>query len=456
MQKINHLYWRAGFGLSPQEWEEKKNWTINKALNDLFKQAQKARPLNNPSSLSNMNPNMMNKSALKELIEKERKKVGERNAEWILRMSSNNESALLERMTLFWHGHFACRSRSGHLAVNQLNAIRKHALGNFRDLVLAIAKDPSMIRYLNNQQNKKQSPNENFARELMELFTIGRGHYTEQDIKEAARAFTGWSSNLKGEYVFRRFQHDYGQKEFFGKKGNFDGTDIIDMLLEKRQTAYFISSKIYRYFVNTKIDEAIVRDLADGFYRSNYDIGQLMRRIFESPWFYEAKNIGHKVKSPVEYSAGLIRLLDIQFENQNGIIFLQRALGQTLFNPPNVAGWPGGKSWIDNSTLMLRLSVAAAILNQAEVAFRPKAEAEERVRKMGRLKATVNLGRFKELTAGIPDQQLFDYFKSYLLLADTKTSPMLFRRMMNGVKTREQLIQRGLVFFTSLPEFQMC
>lgn len=456
MQKINHLYWRAGFGLSPAEWETKKDWPLSKAVDELFEQARQARSLSYKSSLPIANPRTMSKEQVTEIRKKERRKVGEENAAWIMRMSQVDEAALLERMSLFWHGHFACRTRSGLLAVQQLNAIRQHALGNFKDLVLAMAKDPSMIRFLNNQQNRKQSPNENFARELMELFTIGRGHYSERDIKEAARAFTGWSSNFKGEFVFKTFQHDYGQKSFMGKQGTFDGSDIIDMLLEQQQTAYFITSKIYRYFVNSKTDESKVRYLADSFYASGYDIGHLMRQIFEADWFYDPKNTGHKVKSPVDYTAGLIRLLNLKFEESNSLLFLQNALGQTLFNPPNVAGWPGGKSWIDNATLMMRLNLGAFVLNSANFQFQPKAKAEEPMRRMGRLKANVDLSAMLKATENIDDRQLFEYFKAYLLLADSKVSSMQFRRMMAGVQSREELVRRGLVFFTSLPEYQLC
>ncbi len=456
MQKINHLYWRAGFGLSPSEWEEKKDWPTSKAVDELFRQARKAKELPNPGSSFSDDPRMMDKSQRKALLEQELQKAGQSNAAWLERMSQPEEPALLERMSLFWHGHFACRSRSGQLAVGQLNAIRQHALGNFRDLLLAIAQDPSMIRFLNNQQNKKQSPNENFARELMELFTIGRGHYSEQDIKEAARAFTGWSSNFQGEFVFRRFQHDYDQKNFFGKKGNFNGDDIIYILLEQKQTAYFIADKIYRYFVNQTPEERIVRNLAEDFYASDYNIGRLMRQIFESSWFYDPGNIGHKVKSPVEFTAGLMRLLGLRFGDHTGVLFVQRALGQILFNPPNVAGWPGGKSWIDNSTLMLRLSIPAFILNQMNFNFQPKAMAEERVQQLNRLKATINMAPLEAATGKVPDQQLFDYFKNYLLLADTKTTSMLFRRMVAGADNRDELLRRALVFFTSLPEYQLC
>ena len=317
MEKIKHLHWRAGFGLSPKEWSERKNWSVRKAVNFLFKEARQAREIEAPELVA-ANPIGMNEEERRERRKKERQRVIEINVEWLERMGSPDSPALLERMSLFWHGHFACRTTNGALAANQLNTIRTHALGNFRDLVLAIAKDPSMIRYLNNQQNRKQKPNENFARELMELFTIGRGNYTEQDIKEAARAFTGWSSNLAGAYVFRPGQHDFGTKTFFGKTGRFNGEDIIDLILERRETAHFIATKVFRYFVHEQVNEARVQELADTFYEANYDISTLMRSLFESEWFYDTAYIGAKIKSPTELMAGMIRALNVQFKQKTG------------------------------------------------------------------------------------------------------------------------------------------
>ena len=210
MEKIKHLYGRAGFGLSIGEWEQKRKLSVSQAVNELFTKALATPPLSPPNDPDVEGFLQMSEKDKAESRKKERRLVVLQSAAWIKRMSDEKESPLLERMTLFWHGHFACQSKTSAMAGNQLNTIRKHALGNFRELVLAIAKDPSMIRFLNNQQNRKQKPNENFARELMELFTIGRGNYTEKDIKEAARAFTGWSSTAKGEFIFRARVHDYG------------------------------------------------------------------------------------------------------------------------------------------------------------------------------------------------------------------------------------------------------
>lgn len=451
MSKIKHLYWRAGFGLSPQEWEERKNWRITKAVDQLFKEAKAAGPL------QALNVSSVTSKPTKEQRKMERKRVGRQNTAWLVRMANPNESALMERMSLFWHGHFACSSKLSKLAFNQINAIREHALGNFRDLVLAVAKDPSMIRYLNNQQNKKNKPNENFARELMELFTIGRGNYTEQDIKEAARAFTGWSSNLGGKFVFRRRQHDFGSKTFMGKTGKFDGDEIIDIILEQRATAQFICTKIYRYFVNEKVDTRIVNRLADQFYKSDYNIEALMRSIFTSDWFYDKKNIGIKIKSPVDLVVGMSRGLNIQYDNEQALIFAQKALGQVLFNPPNVAGWAGGKAWIDNSTMMLRLNLVTYLLYASDVDFRTKSDlkASSRNKAMRKLEANVNLVPLQQMLSTNDKERTIEELSDFLLQRDPAVDKKLIQQYAQS-GTDQDFIKMAIARITSLPEYQLC
>ncbi|MEZ5040909.1 MAG: DUF1800 domain-containing protein [Saprospiraceae bacterium] len=457
MENINHLYWRAGFGLSMPEWKEKRNWSTQQAVQQLFDVAQQKGPITpQAEALTTFDPNMT-ESSKAERLKQEKRLVVLQSSDWIKRMASTEESPFLERMCLFWHGHFACQTKIAALATNQLNTIRQHALGHFRDLLLAITKDASMIRFLNNQQNKKQKPNENFARELMELFTIGRGHYSETDIKEAARAFTGWSSDLNGAFVFRPALHDYGSKTFFGKNGRFDGTDIIDLILEKRETAVFLTQKIYRYFVNEKLDHRIVEDLAKQFYDSDYHIGQLMRTIFTSDWFYLPANKGVKIKSPVALIAGMIRSLNIQFENELALVFIQKSLGQSLFNPPNVAGWPGHKNWIDNSTLLLRLNLPAFLFNSQEVNFRLKEEFEatQRNKATQRLAATVDLQPIYEHLKGKPLEQQLALLSTFFLLQASPPSIDLFRQMTRG-KTEEEALKLLVMGILSLPSYQMC
>jgi len=457
MDKIKHLYGRAGFGLSLKEWERKQQWSVSQAVDELFKQAQTASPFSTPAPPDVAGYLQMSEMNKAETRKKERRLVVLQSVDWIKRMSSENYSPFLERMSLFWHGHFACQSKTSTLAGNQLNTIRTHALGSFRELVLAIAQDPSMIRFLNNQQNRKQKPNENFARELMELFTIGRGNYTENDIKEAARAFTGWSSTPKGKFIFRSGIHDYGRKTFFGKTGRFDGTDIIDIILSKEETARFIVRKIYRYFVNEQINERHVHDLAKSFYASDYNIEKLMRKIFLSDWFYDKINRGSKIKSPVDLLAGMLKNLHIEFQNELALAFLQRSLGQSLFNPPNVAGWPGNKSWVDNSTLMIRLNLPAYLLSSKEVNFKLKEEFEARKQNKitKRLSAAVDLSPIFKQMKGKSLKEQVDYLSNYLLPAKPQAPLQLFERITRG-QSPEQATKLLLLGIMSLPEYQMC
>ena len=458
-QRLQHLYWRAGFGMSPKEWSSKKKCSTQKAIDELFKNAHQAsqRKISKNGDQVKSSKNKMSSEADKRKERQQNKiRIKAHNTDWVLRMGNPDESALLEKMTLFWHGHFACTTKVPSWARKQLNTIRQHALGNFRALVLAIAKDGSMIRFLNNQQNKKRNPNENFARELMELFTIGRGNYAEKDVKEAARAFTGWSSNLKGDFVFKKRQHDFGQKIFFGKKGKWDGDDIIDMILEKRETSEFIARKVYRFFVNEKIDERNVKYLAQVFYDSNYDIEKLMRAIFESKWFFEEKNVGIKIKSPVELLAGMIRTFEVDFKNPTALIFIEKALGQVLFDPPNVAGWAGGKSWIDNSTLMLRLNLANVLFQNSDLNIKIKEafEAQKRNKRKRNVQASVNFTPFYNLFKRENEKLLLDKMSGFILQTKGKLNEATFKNFVIK-KNKEDLIKSMCLRIMSLPEYQL-
>ncbi len=456
-RKIKHLYHRAGFGLTIAEEKRLKNKSITKAVEELFRDAGKPSAFSSNDKVDSYYADKTKrpgKSEKQEFKMQSRKLTALIGTDWVQRMALG-DSPLLDRMMLFWHGHFACRTILAHLVKKQLNALEKNALGNFRDLLMAIAKDGSMIRYLNNQQNNKRTPNENFARELMELFTIGRGNYTEGDVKEAARAFTGWKSDFQGNFKFTKHQHDYGSKTFMGKTGNFDGTDIIDIILEKRETSEFIAGKVYRYFVNPKEDQGRVKEIAKVFYDSGYDIAKMMRHIFTADWFYDERNIGAKIKSPVELMAGLVKTLHLDVKNPQGILFFQKALGQTLFNPPNVAGWRGDRAWIDNSTLMMRLNLPTYILSSAQVNMRGKTELESSGRKklFQKLQVTADLSAYqKEFGADSPKEmarQLSDFF----LQAKTKNTALLTVKLpSSGADQTKTIIQRIL----SLPEYQMC
>jgi uncharacterized protein (DUF1800 family) len=267
-------------------------------------------------------------------------------------------SPLTEKMTLFWHNHFATsqqKVRYGQLMYRQNLTLRKHALGNFGQLLKDIARDPAMVVYLDSAQNRRGQPNENFAREVMELFTLGEGQYSEQDIKEVARAFTGWSVDRdNGEFMFRRFAHDGGVKTVFGRTGRFDGNDVLDMLLERPQTAEFITTKLWKEFVSPTPDMEEVHRLARIFRNSRYDTSVLMRGLLTSDAFYAAENRATLVKSPVEFVVGTLKQFNIETTYLRPFVFAAAGLGQNVMSPPNVKGWPGGEAWINSTSLLGR------------------------------------------------------------------------------------------------------
>lgn len=358
LQKNKHLLLRAGFGANLSQIKNLDQVSLTEiwkklATNDplIPIQLKEAGPDFDYQQLSKMDADMK-----KEIQKKNRRSNLEINLKFLNQMV-HSEDQLREKMAFFWHGHFATRVVNSRFNLQLLNTIREKSLGNFGDLLKAVSQSPAMLQFLNNQQNKKGHPNENFAREVMELFTLGRGNYTEKDVQEGARAFTGWSFLPDGSFFERPRQHDFGPKTFLGKTGNFDGNDALNIILEQKGTAKFIVTKIYKFFVNEKINTGIVEHLSDQFYDSKYDIKKLMTEIFTSKWFYNEENIGTKIKSPIELMAGIMRTLPMELEKPESLIVYQKLLGQMLLYPPNVAGWPSGNSWIDSSTLMLRLQI---------------------------------------------------------------------------------------------------
>ncbi len=264
---------------------------------------------------------------------------------------------LEEKMTLFWHGHFATsetKVRDYRKLLRQNRTLREHATGNFRDLLMAVMRDPAMLVYLDNGQNIKDHPNENFGRELLELFTMGVGNYTERDIREASRAFTGWTNDAV-EFRFDRDKHDDGTKEFLGQRGAFGGDDIVDIILAQPVTAEFVSSKLYRFFVREDLSATTKTRLARVFREADYELKPLLGAIFLSRDFYSDPSVATQIKSPVQLLVSTYRKLGLSgaptipdFNAQS------RRLGQALLYPPNVAGWSGGRTWITPATLLER------------------------------------------------------------------------------------------------------
>jgi len=296
---------------------------------------------------------------------------------WWVEEMIRTPSPLTERMTLFWHNHFVSGQQKVKLAqlmYRQNVTLRANALGRFGDLLHAVARDPAMVIYLDNAQNRKGTPNENFAREVMELFTLGEGHYGEQDIKEAARAFTGWSLDRDtGQFVFRRFIHDYGQKTVLGKTGNLDGDDVLDILLARPETAEFVTAKLWREFVSPDPDEAEVKRIAARFRDSRYDIKVALQALLTSDAFYAAEHRGVLVKSPVDLVVGTLHQFGMRPGEPVPFAVAAAAMGQNLFAPPNVKGWPGGEAWINTSTLLARKAFLDRLFRADDAAGRTDA-----------------------------------------------------------------------------------
>lgn len=273
---------------------------------------------------------------------------------WLFRMQ-REQWPLREKMTLFWHGHFATSFRkveNMRLMQQQNETLRQNALGDFRDLVLAVSRDPAMIVWLDNQENVKGRPNENYARELMELFTLGEGNYTERDVQEAARAFTGWHQDER-QFVFNRDMHDFGSKFILGQRGNFDGEDVVDIVLQQPQSKRFLATKLVKYFVTPKPSEELVAEAAQVLTDCNLEVKWFLRTLLLSRAFHAPETRYSLIKSPVEYVIGALRDLDAMFPGQELAEMMSR-MGQELYAPPSVKGWDGGRDWVSSNAWLAR------------------------------------------------------------------------------------------------------
>ena len=454
-KELQHLYWRAGFGLNPKTLlSNTKN--REDVVNALFENSKPFLPIDvdlsyrdgiTQEDLKNY-PNLA-----KEIKDKDNKKILDLNYEWINRLK-NTKELLRERMTLFWANHFVCRDRNPLYAQYYNNTLRYFALGDFRNFVKSISKEAAMLRYLNGKQNRKNRPNENFARELMELFTLGEGWYSEKDIKESARAFTGYTHNFEGDFNRNQKHHDNETKLFFNKIGNYDGDDIIDIILENKQCARFVSDKIYRYFVNPNPNTAHINAMADVFYK-DYNIENLMRYVFMADWFYNEAHIGAKIKSPIDFLIGMVNTVPVTFKSQRSLLIIQRLLGQSLLNPPNVAGWKGDKGWVDANTIMVRLKLPSVVLNNAVISLKGNGGFNDT---FGEAYVYKNQGKLRFKT--VPDWDTFsknyssvktENLEEYLIQGAINKGTADYLGTLSKTSKKEYCIQ-----LMSLPEYQMC
>ena len=369
-----HLMRRAGFGASRDELEERVAKGYEATVEELLEPEVNGIPpfhegilyrhfqgFRNPGNPLNMQSN------------------------WMYRMI-NTPRPLEEKMVLFWHHVFATgysKVDNGNQMLAQIETFRRYALGNYRDILVELSKDPAMIFWLDNNENHKHAPNENWGRELLELFSMGQGNYTEEDVKECARAFTGWTISNRlprnpygrflWEFEYREDDHDDTEKMFLGHRGRFNGEDIIDIVIRQPATARFIARHLYNFFVADEVqvpswqdvaprDPAAVNIIGDAFISSGYDIRSTLKMLFNSDFFKDEAVRFAKVKSPAELIAGTMRLVGEFRYPKPGITALAEECnyqGQALLDPPSVEGWHTGGEWIDSGALLRRINFAA-------------------------------------------------------------------------------------------------
>ncbi len=363
LELMAHLFRRAGFGATRDELEA----SLAKGYEATVEQ------LLHPETQPDLDDDLIFRYYVDM---KEARLLEPAQAYWVYRMI-NTRRPLEEKLALFWHGLFAtgfAKTNHAGAMLAQVAMLRRHALDDFRTILIELSRNPAMIFWLDNQENTTAVHNENYGRELLELFSLGIGNYSEDDVKNCARAFTGWTmknpipgaqpfGRFRWEFEFRPDLHDYGEKVFLGERGHFDGADIIDIIVRQPSAARFIARRLYTFFVSDKPDDAAIAQLADVYVNSKYDIRAVMRALFLSDFFRSPRACYARVKSPTEHVVGIMRLVeDFQYPawGIRDIALECRYMGQDLLNPPSVEGWHTGKEWIDTGILVERINFASA------------------------------------------------------------------------------------------------
>ena len=374
-EKAAHLLRRAGFGGSPEQVRKLVDMGLAAAVDSLVDYETIEWNIEPPPIAPLLLERPPSREVLRDLTEDERREFAakRRRAQqrtfeevrlwWIDRMV-HSPRPFEEKMTLFWHGHFTSGYREVRNPIfmrDQNDLLRENAVGNFRDLLVGICKDRAMLVYLDNRSNVKRKPNENFARELMELFSLGVGNYTENDIKAAARAFTGWAFDRNG-FVFRARQHDYGRKKFLGKSGKWNGLDIIDIILDHPACSRFLARNLLEFYCRPKPERRMVERLAGVIRKNDYDLKPVMKTLFMSRAFYHDDSRGSLVKSPVELLIGTARQLGVPINSLRQAERAMAAMGQEVMQPPNVKGWDGGAKWVNTAMIFNRYNFVSGLV----------------------------------------------------------------------------------------------
>jgi uncharacterized protein (DUF1800 family) len=382
IQTVGHLYRRAAFGATWPELQAGLAAGPEKMLDHLLKggpglEAFEGEITKRAEILAKANNNQQVRTW------------------WLYRMLYSPHP-LREKLTLFWHNHFAtsnAKVQNAGYMLGQYRLMHRHGLGSFHTLLQEMSKDPAMMVWLDTSQSKKGKPNENYARELMELFSLGIGNYTETDIREAARAFTGWELK-EGKAEFNKDQHDDGEKTVLGQTGKWTGEDVVRICLEQNSAPYFITGKLYRFLVSETVPATpeLLEPLATQFRKSDYNFGELVERVLRSNLFFSPQVYRTRVKAPVDFAIGIIRaleghVLDPARRGGLGINALAQALeglGQNVFFPPSVKGWDGGQTWLNGQTLLFRQNLALALTSTEDSRFSRRTDPAYLVRKYGK------------------------------------------------------------------------
>lgn len=491
-----HLLNRAGFGASPGEIKAfhalgrvravdsllaptepldaipRPAWASpEQALADMrgrIKQRQKIRQ--KMQGLSPEEADKLRRETFKEMQKDNRRHALEAQGWWFRRILKT-KAPLREKMTLFWHDHFATsiqKVKQPVLMVNQNELFRRHAFGNFKQLTQSILRDPAMTIYLDTRSSRKGKPNENFAREVMELFTLGEGNYTEQDIHEAARALTGYQIDRRdGTVTHNRRQWDETPKTVFGKTGAFTGADVINLIFGKPEAARFMAKKLWEFFVYDNPSDAAIDALAATFRKADYQIAPLLREILLSREFYSESSIRSQIKSPVQFITSLLKQLEITSPPTGFPIVAQQQLGQILFMPPNVAGWDWGQAWINTNTLFARYNLAGFLTKGASAGGSAMNGEKIRIQGMAALPKSVGRGwkgpdyetiaprPLRENPAQLVDSLIFRFFQGPVP-AKARDSFLAYAISKKGVVFTDKETAELCHLMLSTPYYQLC
>ncbi|MGH7213421.1 MAG: DUF1800 domain-containing protein [Tepidisphaeraceae bacterium] len=471
--KAAHLLNRAGFGGAQEQIEKVMklgprgavDWLLD--FPDMPAEEQDKDDVPNLTSLEEMPVNFRGmrqmmagkteeerKLAFARLQQANRQALMNMGSWWLDRMADGRHP-LQEKLTLFWHGHFTTSARDERSALlmwNQNELLRRCAAGNFRKFVQGVSRDPAMLDYLNNTQNHRNRPNENYARELMELFTLGIGNYTENDVKEAARAFTGWTHEGEG-FVVHKWDHDPGTKTIFGRKGAFDGEDVVDLLMLHPACARYVSAKLFRFFVSDDLDESMNESLAGVLRGAKYDMRPLLRAIFTSRAFYAPGAIGVQVKSPVQLVVETCRLLGVEVPESRVLVGALNQMGQVPFMPPNVKGWPygaaGGRAWINTSTLFVRQNTAVYLAGGGSPVRTGRRFADRRI--------DARAGTGFRAEGGKDAGEVVDRWVARLIQRPIEVEKrQVLVDALQGRPDREEHVRWMVQLIVSMPEYQLC